>query len=279
MGRWKPLPSNLPPQVRQLIIHLRELKDRAGISTVALARKTAYSRSSWERYLNGRTFPPKQAVEALARVCGHDPSAALALWELAQHARTGPGSIDKRGAPTDEPVPASASARTENCGMGRAVTQAVTASEASTQGPPRQLLSWWIPAKMPHVAVLAAVSVLTALLTAIWTTGHDRRSATYAPAPQSVAVRPSGYRCDIVRRHGELFAGYSDTFTRLVAVGSAGQDVAEVQCLLKHHGHTPGRIDGLFGRHTYEAVEDLQRAGNAGVDGVVGPQTWALLRR
>jgi peptidoglycan hydrolase-like protein with peptidoglycan-binding domain len=52
-----------------------------------------------------------------------------------------------------------------------------------------------------------------------------------------------------------------------------------VQCLLGRHGCNPGRTDGLFGQHTENAVKKLQRESGAVVDGIVGPQTWALLRR
>ncbi|MCZ1006251.1 helix-turn-helix domain-containing protein [Streptomyces lydicus] len=36
----------------------------------ALAERTAYSKSSWERYLNGKQLAPRQAVEALCKAAG-----------------------------------------------------------------------------------------------------------------------------------------------------------------------------------------------------------------
>ena len=70
MGAWQPLPEGLPPEVRHFVEQLRLLKDRTGLSLVALGARTAYSKSSWQRYLNATQPPPRQAVVALCRVAG-----------------------------------------------------------------------------------------------------------------------------------------------------------------------------------------------------------------
>ena len=80
MAQWKPLPEGLDPRLRTLIVRLRELKDQLGIGTAALARKTAHSRSSWERYFNAKVRPPRSAVEALGRLAGADEARLKALW-------------------------------------------------------------------------------------------------------------------------------------------------------------------------------------------------------
>ncbi|WP_436842601.1 DUF2690 domain-containing protein [Streptomyces flaveolus] len=49
----------------------------------ALAERTAYSKSSWERYLNGKQLAPRQAVEALCKIAGEPAGRLVALWELA----------------------------------------------------------------------------------------------------------------------------------------------------------------------------------------------------
>lgn len=49
----------------------------------ALAERTAYSKSSWERYLNGKQLAPRQAVETLCSMAGEPPARLVALWELA----------------------------------------------------------------------------------------------------------------------------------------------------------------------------------------------------
>ncbi|WP_431043886.1 helix-turn-helix domain-containing protein [Streptomyces sp. P1-3] len=86
MARWTALSGELPSEVRHLVEQLRRLKDRTGLSLVALADKTAYSKSSWQRYLNGQKMPPRQAVLALGTVAGADPRRLTVLWELADAA-------------------------------------------------------------------------------------------------------------------------------------------------------------------------------------------------
>lgn len=83
MGAWQPLPDDLPPEVRHFVERLRQLKDRTGLSLVALGTRTAYSKSSWQRYLNGTQPPPRHAVVALCRVAGEDAERLLVRWELA----------------------------------------------------------------------------------------------------------------------------------------------------------------------------------------------------
>ncbi|MGN9759370.1 helix-turn-helix domain-containing protein [Streptomyces sp. SD31] len=86
MGAWQPLPDDLPPEVRHFVEQLRQLKDRTGLSLVALGARTAYSKSSWQRYLNATQPPPRQAVVALCRVAGVGKEEAERFgvrWELA----------------------------------------------------------------------------------------------------------------------------------------------------------------------------------------------------
>ncbi|MFE6159220.1 helix-turn-helix domain-containing protein [Streptomyces sp. NPDC056486] len=80
---WQPLPEALPPEVRHFVEQLRLLKDRTGLSLIALGKETAYSKSSWQRYLNAQQPPPRQAVAALCRVAGADGERFGARWELA----------------------------------------------------------------------------------------------------------------------------------------------------------------------------------------------------
>ncbi|WP_326662765.1 helix-turn-helix transcriptional regulator [Streptomyces canus] len=83
MTRWRPLPDSLPREARHLVEQLRHLKDRTDLSLAELARRTAYSKSSWQRYLSGAKQPPRGAVESLCRVAGADQARLLALWDLA----------------------------------------------------------------------------------------------------------------------------------------------------------------------------------------------------
>ncbi|WP_432045088.1 DUF2690 domain-containing protein [Streptomyces asiaticus] len=86
MPRWRDLPEELDPQVREFIGRLRTLVERSGLSVAAVADRTGYSESSWERYLDGRLLPPRGAVEALAEATGADVHHLGTLWELAERA-------------------------------------------------------------------------------------------------------------------------------------------------------------------------------------------------
>ncbi|WP_328749831.1 helix-turn-helix domain-containing protein [Streptomyces sp. NBC_00285] len=89
MSGWQALPDDLPPEVRHFVEQLRRLKDRTGLSLVSLGARTAYSKSSWHRYLNATQPPPRQAVAALCRIAGLDGTDTERLavrWELAVQA-------------------------------------------------------------------------------------------------------------------------------------------------------------------------------------------------
>ena len=86
MTERKPLPDGLASDVRHLVLELRVLKDRAGLSLAALAHRTPYSKSSWERYLNGKALPPQHAVTSLGKLADADPARLMALWDLANTA-------------------------------------------------------------------------------------------------------------------------------------------------------------------------------------------------
>ncbi|MEV0278187.1 helix-turn-helix domain-containing protein [Streptomyces sp. NPDC050610] len=118
------------PECARLAESLRRLKARTGLSLAGLAAKTAYSRSSWERYLNGKKLPPRQAVEALCRLAGEPLGRTVALWELAElewsgraaraepvgrAAQTAPGSQSpSMGAPVTQPPPSASGRRRRN---------------------------------------------------------------------------------------------------------------------------------------------------------------------
>ncbi|KUL52622.1 MULTISPECIES: XRE family transcriptional regulator [unclassified Streptomyces] len=86
MPRWKALPDELDPEVREFADQLRRLVDRSGLSIAAVSDRTGYSKTSWERYLNGRLLAPKGAIVALAEVTGTPPVHLITLWELAERA-------------------------------------------------------------------------------------------------------------------------------------------------------------------------------------------------
>ncbi|MFE5403239.1 helix-turn-helix domain-containing protein [Streptomyces sp. NPDC056580] len=86
MGRWRPLPGDLPIEVVRLVRELRLCLDRCEASAAAVATRTGYSRSSWRRYVNGSRLPPWPAVEAVGRLAHADREQLRVLWESAAHA-------------------------------------------------------------------------------------------------------------------------------------------------------------------------------------------------
>ncbi|MEU1182202.1 helix-turn-helix transcriptional regulator [Streptomyces sp. NPDC005820] len=107
MGAWQPLPDGLPPEVRHFVELLRQLKDGTGLSLASLGARTAYSKSSWQRYLNAVQPPPRQAVAALCQVAGltgADAERHVVRWELAVEAWPRPAPANPGEAYEDDPT-------------------------------------------------------------------------------------------------------------------------------------------------------------------------------
>ncbi|MEU2771862.1 peptidoglycan-binding protein [Streptomyces sp. NPDC007162] len=264
MSRWKELPAELDPRVRQLLVRLRRLKDHSGLSVRQLAARTGYSARSWERYLGGRSLPPAEAVEALARIGGDDPTRLLTLHEVAaeawEHGKgRGRTAVPAAGPPAPEPEP-----EPERHPAGEIRLSVRTLRIALAAG-----------------AVALVLAVSTAVLVTSWLTGRsgaDDRTARTAPLAASAPASTPSYSCRLRQVDGAWYAGNSRTLDATVGYGQSGPDVVEVQCLLRRAGVSPGGIDGMFGPLTRGAVVRFQkRAGLIG-DGIVGPRTWKALR-
>ncbi|MEU1802282.1 peptidoglycan-binding protein [Streptomyces sp. NPDC019937] len=240
--RWKALSPSLDANGRRFVSRLRLLKDRSGLSLVSLQAKTQFSDSSWERYLNGKVLPPSTAVEALARLSGEDVARLMELRDAA--AKTWYTASDADSTP------------------GSDTARGVAESEA-----PR-IRAVALSLAAGGLLLSAAVSMLLVMDARQPNDGSNRGST----------VDVGTYTCTYSRRGDELFAGNSTTTSRLVMLNSTGPDTAEVQCLLRRHKLSPGDIDGYFGQQTEAQVRRLQRQGHVPADGIVGEQTWTLLR-
>lgn len=83
----------------RLLKELQRLKAQSRLSFGRLAERTHYSRSSWERFLNGKRLPTREAVEQLAGVVGEDPHPLLVLLDRIGVPADGPGHTAEPAAP------------------------------------------------------------------------------------------------------------------------------------------------------------------------------------
>lgn len=60
-------------------------------------------------------------------------------------------------------------------------------------------------------------------------------------------------------------------------VGSAGDEVSEIQRRLKYQGFYPYAVDGIFGVNTKAALIKFQKANGLAADGIAGKKTLAAL--
>ncbi|MFI5873865.1 peptidoglycan-binding protein [Streptomyces sp. NPDC051445] len=290
MALRKALPAELDPRARQLLTELRRLKDHGELSMRQLATRTGYSQKSWERYLGGRTLPPREAVEALARISGVDPvrllawhEVATATWKPNVPAGTAtaagtesPAGTGDQAGPRDQAEPESPA------GTGSPAQVEVLAGPVTHEAEAgrTRLPGGWLRVALVAGAVALVLAVSSAVLLVVRLDGGHSEPAAALPAP-SVAPASSPapvYTCRIQRTGGLWYAGISRTQDAGLSFGAVGPDVAEAQCLLRRAGISPGGIDGMFGPLTQRAVLALQKRSGLDVDGMIGPHTWKALR-
>ncbi|MGW4869170.1 peptidoglycan-binding protein [Streptomyces chartreusis] len=275
MSRWAALPAELDPRVRQLVVRLRRLKDHSGLSLRQLAARTGYSQKSWERYLGGRSLPPREAVEALAGAVGEEPTRLLALHEVAAEAWRNGRREATAGEPEREPLVA---------------PESLSAEATGPRSPGRSLRVALVAGAVALVLALSTAVLLVVRLSGgdpaqptspLLATGGQSSPAVSASMPPSASAATSAptYTCRPERVDGHWYAGLSRTRDAILANGHAGPEVAEAQCLLRRAGISPGAVDGIFGPVTERAVRQVQRRAGLVVDGIIGPHTWKALRQ
>ncbi|MFI9047806.1 helix-turn-helix domain-containing protein [Streptomyces sp. NPDC053427] len=196
MPRWRALPEELDPQVGEFTGRLRRLVERSGLSVAAVADRTGYSRTSWERFLNGRLLPPLRAVVKLAEVTGTDAAHLTTLWELAERAWS---RSEMRHDVTMEAIRvAQARAALEGAegaasGAGRGVRTAVAAPVPPGDGGGARRRR--VP--MILTGVLGALLVAVAAVLLVHPAGGEPRKAAPRPpaTPVPKPVLPEGVKC------------------------------------------------------------------------------------
>jgi peptidoglycan hydrolase-like protein with peptidoglycan-binding domain len=63
----------------------------------------------------------------------------------------------------------------------------------------------------------------------------------------------------------------------ILKLESRGDAVVRVQTIIRDHAGGDITVDGIFGPHTEKRVKDVQSLFGLQVDGIVGPNTWAVL--
>ncbi|MFI6338866.1 peptidoglycan-binding protein [Streptomyces sp. NPDC050535] len=285
MPRYKALPAELDPCARQLVARLRQLKDHSELTMRHLAAKTGYSAKSWERYLGGTLLPPREAVEALARITGAEPVPLLALHEIAADTW---GS--RRASPVVQPRPTTQKRegdREEKREQEREQSESPARPDPGPPATPTALTTSPTtgPAtgRFPHIALTAGIVALAVALLAtlllMLRLGEDITPAAVAAPPPTTAASPrTSYTCRITRLDDRWSAGINNGRNTEIFYGATGADVAEAQCLLRRAGISPGGIDGMFGPLTLRAVKTLQQREGMVADGMLGPRSWKALR-
>jgi len=69
----------------------------------------------------------------------------------------------------------------------------------------------------------------------------------------------------------------ADQTEPVLRVGSSGLPVRRLQSRMSAVGFDTGGVDGRFRPKTESAVKQLQQQSQLGVDGIVGPKTWAVV--
>ncbi|MDJ1135988.1 peptidoglycan-binding protein [Streptomyces iconiensis] len=291
---------------------MRRLKDHSGLTLAALSSRTAYSKSSWERYLNGKKLPPRAAVEELARVTDTDPTRLSVLYEVAWEAEAAGGRGAREAALATAGVRDASDAHEGVEGVEGAtgrVGPVGSGPSAAADGPdvprpePVERLPLTVvrvggappPPPPRHRAVggllVGAVAGFVVGLTALFAMApwdEDRavertggRSELVGAHEGAFPKHPKGktYRCDVQRHDGRTYAGHSATRQKVIEINSVGWEVVEAQCLLREAGFSPQGTDGIYGDNTVNAVKRFQKGQGLADDGAVGPETWKALRK
>ncbi|WP_427917274.1 DUF2690 domain-containing protein [Streptomyces sp. cg40] len=187
--------TEIPRECVRLADELRTLRDRHRLTLSVLAAESTFSKSSWQRYLTGRSLAPWPAVRTLCRLANEPEPRLRALWELAE------SSWNRRAAvaPATLRAPMPTSVEASSLHLGAPDGQAITPPDAATTGPearepaPRHRRRWRTGA-----AVSAAVTLLVVLITLAadgWGSSGESTEGM-ASSARGFRVGCSGVSCD-----------------------------------------------------------------------------------
>jgi len=112
-----------------------------------------------------------------------------------------------------------------------------------------------------------------------WSIGHQISNGCIRMYNEDVEevfdLVPIGTPVDISGSYAEAWGAPAQE--ELLAFGSSGPRVAEIQARLIALGYLDGTPDGVFGPRTHRALVKFQEDNNLTPDGIVGPSTRAAL--
>ncbi|MEU6275859.1 DUF2690 domain-containing protein [Streptomyces populi] len=186
-------PQELSPDdpAEALRAELLAVKQASGLSYARLGARTHYAKSSWERWINGKQFPPRAAVESLAEALEQDPARLLALWERAEGARTDEARTNEAGtdgARTDGvlvPADGSEDGRSDEDG-----------TEAGVPTPLRQRLTGRRRPLLVGALCLLGAAVSVAAVLATDGDSHGTPAASPKPSAAAGSAEPPAPKCE-----------------------------------------------------------------------------------
>lgn len=86
-----PIPASAPPELRALVVRLRNAKEASGKTFEALAKEGGVSESVVRRALAGKRVPLLETVKAITRACGRKEDDMARAWHAAKAEEVLPG--------------------------------------------------------------------------------------------------------------------------------------------------------------------------------------------
>ena len=211
--------KQVPQECSRLAAELRALRTRSGLSLAALGARTSYSKSSWERYLNGKALPPWAAVSALCGLADEPEPKARALWELAEAAWCGRDVVAAGARAAAEPEPPAAPVEVP------VPPPAPAAAPEPTAGRPTLGRRWL------GVVVALCVVLVCAAVTAGTARRLDSGQQGASPTPTAFHVKCSGQACS-GEDPGTMLCGVQpDTLLQSQTAAGAGLEIRyDPQC-------------------------------------------------
>lgn len=195
------------PAGARLAAALRELKERTDLSLAGLAERTAYSKSSWDRYLHGKALPPRQAVQALCGLARVSDERCLALWEIAESEWRGRATKTKE-TPAETPE------------AGEPSPPAAPPEPPSTDNSDRHNSDRHKSSTTMAAIALACVVITAGVAVALLLPGGDARPRAL-PSPSALTALCQGAACAGQNPMHMHCAGKPATLTTYHATGGA----------------------------------------------------------